>query len=246
MIRCSIPIRLVKESRGGPCSAMACTMLLVYGCADPSHPGTAASKPAPPAGNESVSEDRSQGRVFLIDRDPPGVIALGKEEALSLLRDAIVDIDERKRSIETMELIAWASKSDALSAPPRLYEELVVFVRWDGDAGSSLLYLWRDVQQAFREAGGWELGLTDFSEQMRSSQAFDDVPSEAQIVDFVRATNFGHNEFLREFIVGPVFLYEHDYTKLLDLLQSGIPSDDQEARRRRYENALLEPLGPIP
>lgn len=226
--------------------AMVCAMLLVYGCGGQAHFQAADSKPASRTGDSSMGEDGPHARVLLADPDPPGIIVGGEGKQAEIV-EVVGSIDEQRRSVESIQVLAWATKADTGFVPPRLYEEVLVLVTWKDSAESSLYYLWRAVHKSFREAGGWELGLTDFSDQMRESQAFDKVPSEAQIVDFTRATNFGNNEFLREYIVGPIVLYEHGYTKVLDLLQSGIPAEERKARRQSYENTLLEPLDdPIP
>lgn len=235
------------QARGTAIECFVACVMLLAGCGDHSKPQAAAPVLTGHLGNQAmIEDDAGQSRVMLVNPHPDGVVIGGDEERSLLLNAIVSELNERPVPIQAMRLIAWCTKADALFVPPRLHEEVLVLVSWEHSGTTSLGYLSRDVQNSIGETGGWELGRTDFSDQMRSSRSFEDIPSEAEMVDFVRSSNFGNNDFSRDYIVGTIVLYENEYPDLLKQLQTGISRQEQEARRQRANDAVADPLDDVP
>ncbi len=166
----------------------------------------------------------------------PGVAAL-KDAAQRLEEDAASG-----RSVGDVEILAWSTKACLIHLPPAILEEAIVRVRWQRSDSWSLFYLERNHLAAAYFNKGWQEPAGPQIPPLSWSATFNGKPSEDQVVDFVRNTNFGNNEFSSETAVVAVFLYAERLKKLHQALARGIPEEEREQRRKRFWNAIAEPL----
>jgi hypothetical protein len=180
--------------------------------------------------------------VRLLDLHPEGVgrtSRLGGRE----LNEALAGTENGRwsgRSAKGIEIVAWSTKACTTHLPPAISEEAIVLVHWESPDVWSLFCFGRSHHGFAHFHKGWqppgELEIIGLLWNAESEAR----PSEDQVMDFIRQTNFGNNEFESDVAVLGVFLYAGDLQKLREELTRGLPQKERERRRKRFFDKIVE------
>jgi hypothetical protein len=84
-------------------------------------------------------------------------------------------------------------------------------------------------------ARSWK--LFDYPRPLSNFIAFQTRPTDEQIASFIKATNFGFNDFYSDRVVLDVVLY-HSSAAVEDALKAGLPADEKDARHSAYLRSI--------
>jgi hypothetical protein len=140
-------------------------------------------------------------------------------------------------NLNRSKVVAWCVKADHLDYPPRLFEEAIVMINGvaPGRTNSwALAYLGR------MPAGGviarsWS--LFDHPRPLLNFSTFSAKPSDDEIASFIKATNFGHNDFYSDRLVLDVVLY-HSSAVVQTALSDGLPENEKRTRHSAYLKSI--------
>jgi hypothetical protein len=142
--------------------------------------------------------------------------------------------EKRLKIIQNEKVIAWAVKGNVLQFPTGLKQEAIVMVNWIDETNGAHVSLAYCTSWG---GGGWDQrtwNVYGFIAGKRLED-WDSTPSSSQIADFIRATNFGYNEYLpREAL--ETWRVE-SYTNEPTILNALHGISDKE-RSRRFSNTM--------
>ncbi len=135
------------------------------------------------------------------------------------------------RVAESTQILAWSVKACVSYYPPKLYEDVLLMVRWKEPKDTwSLLHLTRvpDGQDHYYKE--WTNGSGPPTSAVKWNADFPAEPTEADAIRFVRTTRFGNNETDVYRPVLRVFAYKIEWRELLKELEKGIDSNEKGRR----------------
>ncbi len=174
----------------------------------------------------------SFAQVDVVDPHFPGVVRLRNEELEEITTAAVALSVDKSRVAEHSEILAWCVKASLLTSPPMLFEDVLVLVQWKERNKWSLLHLTRAPADRNPHSDGWRHG-SGVHAGLDWSADFTAKPTEAEILRFVRGTNFGNNELSDTIRVLRVFVYRADWKRLLQEIKDGIDRREKQLRRAR-------------
>jgi hypothetical protein len=174
--------------------------------------------------------------VRVLNPEPEGVL-VSKTLQPSDLKDALAEVENSgfpKREANEIEILAWSTKAHPHYIPPALNEEAIVLARWKSPDSWGLFCLLRYHTGVAFFSQGWTAQKGVERLGLAWAAKFDARPTEDQIVDFVRKTNFGNNECLSEILVLGVFVYGDQMKKLHQELARGLPKEERKRREEAF------------
>ena len=185
-----------------------------------------------------VGDAAMGGNVLKVDPTPPGVV-LG-DGGVSVLKEAIGRLAQRKDAPRAFEVLAWAAKAVRREPLPSLHEEAIVLVQWKESQPWRLFYVSRVLGVGAPGLKHWSVDDSDCEAIGLATKAvYRSRPSEREIVKFVTRTNFGNNDFRPETVILHVFLYSLEMHELYIQLEKGVPNEEKKARDARYQESLV-------
>ena len=160
---------------------------------------------------------------------------------------ALVGLEGNAFSATNAELVAWSVKTDQLGTPPRLFEDAVVLAHVVASGGTNkwiLAYIRSMVTGGLR-GHEWQrlyypplvkapvLSLSEFSRN----------PTDEEIADFIRATDFGYNSFNPREKVLDLVVYRAR-KKILETIQESIPPAEKQKRYFDDQRIFMENFEP--
>ncbi len=174
--------------------------------------------------------------VRMVEAERNDVVSAGQSRN-ELAKSASEGFGGGKVTVSYSEVIAWCVKLDHLECPPRLFEEAIVMVKCAMPVGSNawaLAYLGRMPNGSALDRSWHVFGhagpLTTFS-------SFAGQPSDGEISAFIKATNFGHNDFYPDRLILDVVLYRKSSTARITLSE-GIPAVEKHARHAAHLKSI--------
>jgi len=163
--------------------------------------------------------------------------ASGKENWAEVIESAKQGFDGGTNDLNHSEVVAWSVKLDHLDCPPRLSEEAIVLINCiaPGRTNSWALGYVGRMHSAGTLARSWR--LFDFPQPLSNFITFQTRPDDAQIASFIRATNFGFNDFYPDRVVSDVVLY-HKSEVIENALQVGLSETEKRARHSAYLKSI--------
>jgi hypothetical protein len=186
----------------------------------------------------------SNHEVRLAPAELPERTRTGESGLPGLTKVVLSESHLATNTVHRVDIVAWSLKTDAFEFPPRLWEQSVVLLSTRGiDRGQKwVLANARRMPEGAPIFGTWEIFKYPPGcwAPITNLVVFADKPSEPEIAAFIRATDFGWNEFRPGLFVAEVLLY-HSFRNLRASLTEGI---SEEEKRRRYAlecDCFLEP-----
>lgn len=164
----------------------------------------------------------------------------GKRD-LQVIGDAVglyyTHYEQKKReSPDKLSILAWSVKAYTANVPPEVIDEVIVLAEWKEKGCWSLCYLYRKASESNRLHGGWQNDAEMTLAGLPWQEEFTTRPTEAEIVRFVRKTNFGNNEMMPNLLVASVFLYENTLPGLRQELSKGVDRKEKASRYNHYSH----------
>lgn len=163
--------------------------------------------------------------------------ATGKENWKEVIDAVKQGFDGGTNYLNRSEVVAWSVKLDHLDCPPRLSEEAIVLINClaPGRTNSWALGYVGRMHSGETLARSWR--LFDYPRPLSNFITFQTRPKDRQIASFIRATNFGFNDFYPDRVVLDVVLY-HKSEVIEKVLQAGISETDKRTRHSAYLKSI--------
>ena len=135
------------------------------------------------------------------------------------------------------QLIAWSARLDHLGVPPRLSEDAVVLLETAHERGSrswALAYLWR-APGGGRAVVDWQ--VPSFPPPFATITRFSSEPSEAEIAQFISASDFAYHACHVDQVVIDVVVYR-DSAAVLRAASERLSEAEKSQRYDRYVGSI--------
>ena len=155
----------------------------------------------------------------------------------NLVEAAVAELKPPPVRVLRAELIAWSASLDDRGVPPRLSEDAVVLLETEQEGGNrswAIAYL-------SRMAGGglgvenWQ--VPSFPPPFSTVTVFPTKPSEAQIAQFISASNFAYHAYHPDQMVIDVVVYR-DSAAIRRAAAETLSEAEKSQRYERYVNSL--------
>lgn len=174
--------------------------------------------------------------VRTVEPWPQGIIS-AKANWTEVIEAVKRGFGEGSNDLNHCTIIAWSAKVDHLDCPPRLFEEALVTIRCPAPGRTNawaLGYVGR-MPSGGALARSWS--LFDYPHPLVDFATFPSEPSDKEIASFLRATNFGYNEFYPDRIVLDVVLFRR--SELVEsALKIPVPQSEKRARHSAYLKSI--------
>jgi len=163
--------------------------------------------------------------------------ASGRENWTEVIEAAKQGFEGGTNDLTRSEVVAWSVKLDHQDCPPRLSEEAIVLIHCIAPGRTNawgLGYVGR-MHSAGTMARSWR--LFDYPRPSSNFTTFAARPDDEQITSFVRATNFGLNDFYADRVVLDVVLY-YKSEVIENALKAGLPETEKRARHSAYLKSI--------
>ena len=167
---------------------------------------------------------------------PDGIVS-GRENWTEVIESAKQGFDGGTNILSRCEVVAWSVKLDHLDCPPRLAEEAIVLINCivPGRTNSWALGHVGRMHSGGTMARSWS--LFDYPRPLSNFVTFPTRPDDGQIASFIRATNFGFNDFYPDRWVLDVVLY-HKSDVIENALKAGLSETEKQARHSAYLKSI--------
>jgi hypothetical protein len=173
---------------------------------------------------------------------PPSKAILSSEHTLNGLKSsAATGLKQPREAILKVEIIGWSLKLDHLDVIPRVFEDVVILVELGSDTNRfQLLYLQRS---PIGGSKGEPWLIPSYPPLCRAPIAlkavFERMPTEKEISEFIRASDFGCNNFDPIVRVVDVVLYRRSQL-IGSALIEGIPEAEKQRRHAEHDACFFE------
>ena len=180
-------------------------------------------------------------RVSFVNSNTAGFVLSQNYNVDLIAKAALGNVQEEVNNVESVDIVGWSLKSDNLNIPPRLFEEVLVCIKWldKHDARRwSLSHVARFSNSTGSADRQWQLSPTD--PPLIASRMCTKRPDMNDITSFIRATNFGYNEFDADREVVKVISY-HKSTDIIQALSVGLSEKEKVERNADYLKTVAPP-----